>query len=100
MTIWSGASTGHEHSIRMVCGTVIGDGDRDAAQLVLNVAGQPVERSAHRSLKVGLGVDRYLSRKIWARVRLEGEFVLVRETVDAVLECLEGLLVHVRYVFV
>jgi hypothetical protein len=55
----------------MLCGTVIGDGDRDAAQLVLNLDGQRVERSAHGRLKVGLGMDRHVSRKVWAGVRLE-----------------------------
>jgi hypothetical protein len=84
----------------MVCGTVIGDGDRNAAQMVLNLCGQRVERSAHGRLKVGFGMDRYVSRKVWAGIRLEGSLVLVREAVDVVLECLEGLLVHVFDVIV
>ena len=92
--------TGHEHSISMMCGTVIGDGDRDATQLVLNLGGQRVERSAHGGLKVSLGMDRYFSWKVWAGVRFEGSLLVVREPVDAVLECLEGLLVHVFDVFV
>jgi hypothetical protein len=45
-------------------------------------------------------MDRYVSRKVWPGARLEGSLVLGRETVNAVLECLEGLLVHVLDVFV
>ena len=79
---------------------LIGDGDRDAGQLVLNLGGQHVERSAHGRLKVGLGMDRYASSKVWAGIRFESSLVVVRERVDAVLECLEGLLVHVFDVLV